>query len=183
MASTAQGQPPAPDLLAEAVAVDLVPPPMVVVVPSPSPAATGVRLVCVSDTHDFHQSMPAALPAADILVHAGDFTCRGASSEVASFVEWVRALMVAGTVRHVVCVAGNHELGLEPGRAKHPVVVRAHEAMRQSLRDVPNLHFLEVGAWVRGCALARHAFQRVCAPLQRSMTGCGVHSLMYEALL
>ena len=40
MPSTAQGQPPAPDLLAEAVAVDLVPPPMVVVVPSVDEVAT-----------------------------------------------------------------------------------------------------------------------------------------------
>ena len=42
----------------------------------------GVRLLLLSDTHDFHDGMKYDLPAADILVHAGDFTVRGTREEV-----------------------------------------------------------------------------------------------------
>eukprot|EP00750_Incisomonas_marina_P010045 INCI16226.1.p1 GENE.INCI16226.1~~INCI16226.1.p1 ORF type:complete len:357 (+),score=66.21 INCI16226.1:215-1285(+) len=118
---------------------------------APSEEAVGLRIVCVSDTHDFQKGMPQPIPRADVLVHAGDFTCRGTRAEVASFVEWMKDLLREQVVKHVVCIAGNHELGLEPGRAKHPAVVRAHEAMRQSLHEIPNMYFLEdSGCSIRG---------------------------------
>ena len=121
-------------------------------VDAPNAAAVGLRLVCISDTHDFQSAMPRPIPKGDILLHAGDFTCRGTREEVASFVAWMCELLESGIVRHVVCIAGNHELGLEPGRAKHPAVVLAQQAMRQSLHDVPNMHFLEVCVCVCACA-------------------------------
>jgi hypothetical protein len=40
-------------------------------IPSTKPE---VKMICVSDTHDFQDGMPHDLPKADIMVHAGDFT-------------------------------------------------------------------------------------------------------------
>ena len=34
-----------------------------------------MRLVCISDTHTFHEDVN--LPDGDILIHAGDFTNKG----------------------------------------------------------------------------------------------------------
>lgn len=116
----------------------------VVRLPAPNESSVGMRLLLVSDTHDLHAGMPFDLPQADILVHAGDFTCRGSRAEVQNFIAWLLRLLQDDIVHHVVFIAGNHELGLEPGRAKHPVVLKAHEKMRAKLTSIPNVHFLEV---------------------------------------
>ena len=53
------------------------------------PQADGtVRFVCVSDTHSKHATV--AVPAGDVLVHAGDFTQTGRPGEVRAFCEWSR---------------------------------------------------------------------------------------------
>ena len=105
--------------------------------------APRVRLVCVSDTHDLHQTMPHPIPPGDIFVHAGDFTCRGARHEVSNFVDWTDSLLSSG-FQAVVFVMGNHELGLDRSKpSKHPVVRAAQEEMRASLADRENVFFLE----------------------------------------
>lgn len=101
-----------------------------------------LRLLCVSDTHDQQQFMPQQLPAADILVHAGDFTCRGAREELESFRAWTDELLATGCVKDVVFVAGNHELSLEL-TAKRPAVRRNQEAMKLALVDHPHVHYLQ----------------------------------------
>ena len=58
-----------------------------------------IHVLCVSDTHDQHMFMPNALPKADILVHAGDLTCRGGRDELESFNNWVGFLLASGTVQ------------------------------------------------------------------------------------
>lgn len=62
-----------------------------------------MRVVCLSDTHGKHGSL--SVPEGDLLVHAGDFTRKGAMEEVAAFAGWMRSLPHP----HKVLVAGNHD--------------------------------------------------------------------------
>lgn len=65
--------------------------------------AFGVRIVCISDTHNRHGAIE--VPDGDILIHAGDFTNYGKVEDAISFNEWL------GTLPHEVKVVvnGNHE--------------------------------------------------------------------------
>ena len=65
------------------------------------------RIAFVSDTHMLHGKLK--LPSdLDLLVHAGDFTNGGSPAELEAFGAWCRARPFP-----VICVAGNHELGLD----------------------------------------------------------------------
>lgn len=64
-----------------------------------------VRFVCISDTHNQVFSRPR-IPDGDVLIHAGDFTMGGYSSEVAEFVEFLRSL----PHKHKVSVCCRHSL-------------------------------------------------------------------------
>ena len=111
-------------------------------VPSGTPA---LRFLCLSDTHDLQADMPlgTALPAADILIHSGDFTCTGRREEIESFNAWLDNLLAAGTVRHAVLVAGNHECTLAL-TAKHPAARQGQIALKRSLTEGrDNVHYLE----------------------------------------
>lgn len=66
-----------------------------------------VRVVCISDTHTYHESV--VLPPGDILVHAGDFTFRGKEEEVRAFGKWFRAQ----PHQHKCVISGNHDLSFE----------------------------------------------------------------------
>ena len=61
------------------------------------------RIVCISDTHNFHHDVD--VPDGDILIHAGDFTLTGSLGEVVEFNEWL------GTLDHPykIIIAGNHD--------------------------------------------------------------------------
>ena len=106
---------------------------------------TPLRLLALSDTHDFHDDMPHPLPQADILVHAGDFTCRGATDEIRHFMEWTDRLLETGTVADVVVVAGNHECTLEL-KARNPKVLQNQRELKRALADRPHVHYLQVAA-------------------------------------
>jgi 3',5'-cyclic AMP phosphodiesterase CpdA len=66
------------------------------------------RIVCISDTHSRYHF---ALPAGDILVHAGDFSMTGEQTEIEKFIEWLKSLK---QYRLKIVIAGNHDLTLEP---------------------------------------------------------------------
>lgn len=73
-----------------------------------STARATLRLVLISDTHQFHHEIE--VPAGDILIHAGDFTMFSESLEaVADFNAWLGDL----PHRFKVCVPGNHDSFLE----------------------------------------------------------------------
>lgn len=116
-------------------------------IPVDRPDLVGLKILCLSDTHDFQSFMPNdgcnTLPNADILVHAGDFTVRGTAEEIGNFQLWMEQLLAKGTVKHVVCCAGNHELNFQPECSKHAVVRARQEAVKASFAAVPNLHYLE----------------------------------------
>lgn len=45
-----------------------------------------MKLVCISDTHNFHQDIE--IPDGDVLIHSGDATISGTVQEVAAFAAW-----------------------------------------------------------------------------------------------
>jgi Icc-related predicted phosphoesterase len=69
-----------------------------------------MRIVCISDTHNFHGILPE-LPDGDVLVHAGDLTTGGKIAELAAVTTWLKSKI--GQFKHVVCVGGNHDFCLE----------------------------------------------------------------------
>ncbi|KAF4573606.1 hypothetical protein EYR36_008124 [Pleurotus pulmonarius] len=68
---------------------------------------SGIRLVCVSDTHD-HILPLSDIPQGDVFVHAGDLTHSGSAGELQKTLDWLRSL----PHQHKVFIAGNHDAGL-----------------------------------------------------------------------
>lgn len=66
-----------------------------------------MQIVCISDTHGQHRNLE--LPAGDILIHAGDLTVRGTTTQINDSFEWLAEL----PYKHKIVVAGNHDFGLE----------------------------------------------------------------------
>lgn len=73
-----------------------------------------VRCVLWSDTHRYHDRV--ALPAGDLLVHAGDFCSWGAVDEAEAFASFLREQ----PHEHKVVIAGNHDRCLEDDRSLGP---------------------------------------------------------------
>ena len=63
-----------------------------------------MRIVCISDTHEFHRDVE--VPDGDLLIHAGDFTYFSKRpSMLFDFDDWLGSL----PHEHKVVVPGNHE--------------------------------------------------------------------------
>lgn len=67
-----------------------------------------MKLVILSDTH----CNEPELPDGDILIHCGDHTFHGRVHETIDALNW---LSTAGTFKHRICIAGNHEVGWQNG--------------------------------------------------------------------
>jgi Icc-related predicted phosphoesterase len=65
------------------------------------------RIVCISDTHTLHEQL--VVPDGDLLIHAGDFTNRGAIGDVEAFDAWLATL----PHQHKIVIAGNHDFCFE----------------------------------------------------------------------
>ena len=65
-----------------------------------------ITLVCVADTHGLHGELE--LPWADVLIHAGDYSCLGSHQIAREFDQWL------GELRHPlkIVVPGNHDPAL-----------------------------------------------------------------------
>lgn len=74
-----------------------------------------MRIVVISDTHTLHDQV--AIPPGDILIHAGDFTNRGALNDVERFDAFLAKLPHP----HKVAIAGNHDFCFE----RDPLAARA----------------------------------------------------------
>ena len=61
----------------------------------------------ISDTHNKHQQL-TNMPAADVIVHCGDFTEQGTEEETLDFLNWFIEL----PYKHKVFVTGNHDICL-----------------------------------------------------------------------
>jgi Calcineurin-like phosphoesterase len=89
-----------------------------------------LRIVCISDTHN----TTPALPAGDILIHAGDLTIRGTISELDRQLTWLATRGERFAAR--ILVAGNHDLALDAAfYAAHGA--RAHSGLKgKEVEDV-----------------------------------------------
>lgn len=66
-----------------------------------------VRIVCISDTHNYHKSVQ--LPSGDILIHAGDSTNRGSIEDIFAFGQW----MAEQPFQYKIAISGNHDFGFQ----------------------------------------------------------------------
>lgn len=64
-----------------------------------------MRVVCLSDSHSLHTRI--TVPPGDILIHCGDFTNKGTSTEIQAFASWFCSLPHPTKL----IVHGNHEAG------------------------------------------------------------------------
>ncbi|MGD9588017.1 MAG: metallophosphatase domain-containing protein [Pyrinomonadaceae bacterium] len=62
-----------------------------------------MRIVCISDTHNFHEQI--AVPNGDVLIHSGDATVNGTDIEVIDFLRWFSQL----PHKRKIFVSGNHD--------------------------------------------------------------------------
>ncbi|KAF2841111.1 metallophosphoesterase domain-containing protein [Patellaria atrata CBS 101060] len=100
---------------------------------SPTPSKHPIKVVCISDTHTLTQPIPDG----DLLVHAGDLTNAGTTTELQTALDWLASLPHA----HKVLIAGNHDTYLDPrSRATLP------EPDRAGPLDWHDLHYLQHGA-------------------------------------
>ncbi|KAH9380728.1 hypothetical protein HPB48_008890 [Haemaphysalis longicornis] len=106
-----------------------------------------VRFVCISDTHNCGgRGTLHAVPAGDVLLHAGDFTMVGSAEEVDAFNAFLGTL----PHRHKIVIAGNHELSFDPdttwlAASREPAVVdEAVAAMKRRLGNCTYLQDAEV---------------------------------------
>lgn len=81
------------------------------------PDQPGIRVVCISDTHNLHETLTGEedIPEGDVLVHAGDLTDGGTVTELQDALNWLKALPHA----HKVVVAGNHDTWLDETRRRY----------------------------------------------------------------
>lgn len=63
-----------------------------------------MRVLHISDTHGAHRRL-GKLPAADVVVHSGDFTMAGSEAEAIDFLNWFCDL----PHRHKIFICGNHD--------------------------------------------------------------------------
>lgn len=83
-----------------------------------------IRILQISDTHNRHNEL-SNLPAADVIIHCGDFTEQGTEEETLDFLNWFIAL----PYKHKIFITGNHDLCLWDA---------------EGIEDLPdNVHFLQ----------------------------------------
>ncbi|PPQ76430.1 hypothetical protein CVT24_013326 [Panaeolus cyanescens] len=63
-----------------------------------------IRIVCISDTHNTHANQPV-LPEGDILIHSGDLTVSGTTTELHNALSW----LASQPHKHKIFIAGNHD--------------------------------------------------------------------------
>ena len=83
-----------------------------------------MRILQISDTHNMHQQL-TNMPAADVIIHCGDFADNGTEEETLDFLNWFIELPYP----HKIFVTGNHDLCLWDA---------------EGIEDLPeNVHFLQ----------------------------------------
>ena len=111
----------------------------------PPPAASRIRLVCISDTHS-HKA--PSLPRGDVLIHAGDLTNDGTVREIQDQIDWLNSL----PYKHVIVIAGNHDSYFDPRSRKPEDKALGNEIRMGNLRYLQHsslsVSFPEVGGRV-----------------------------------
>ncbi len=73
-----------------------------------------MKILCISDTHNQHGSIPINLinnedGSIDTIIHSGDMTNRGKKNEVLPFLNWFNDL----PFKNKILIAGNHDFWFE----------------------------------------------------------------------
>ena len=98
-----------------------------------------MRILQISDTHNRHQLL-TSMPAADVLIHCGDFTDMGTEEEVLDFLNWYISLPYP----HKIFIVGNHDLCLWEAESLIPKgvdVLVTHEPPIMILDESNNTHW------------------------------------------
>lgn len=66
-----------------------------------------MKVVCISDTHGFHNEI--TMPEGDMLIHAGDFSNTGTPKQIIDFNNWLGKLKY----KYKFIIPGNHDKGME----------------------------------------------------------------------
>lgn len=66
---------------------------------------TGLKIVCISDTHTDHEKLDNRMPDGDVIIHSGDFTSSGNIKEYTDFVAWYSKL----PYKYKIMCPGNHD--------------------------------------------------------------------------
>jgi Icc-related predicted phosphoesterase len=120
----------------------------VVTDPTQPKPLNSIRVICLADTHGFHDSIPSEeLYPADLLLFAGDFSMLGNPIEVESFKSWLHSLKIPSVV-----IAGNADTPFDLAqlpRFKNWIEERIHpgvpvETIKPTfLSDLQNIVYLE----------------------------------------
>ncbi len=87
------------------------------------------RIVCISDTHTQHAKLN--LPAADILIHSGDWTHRGEQNNTIRFLKWFEKQ----DYKHKIFIAGNHDFYPDKTYVDFMRLVKIHAPSCTYLQD------------------------------------------------
>lgn len=115
-----------------------------------------IRIVCISDTHNTHNSQPP-LPDGDILIHAGDLTISGTQHEHDDALSWLESQPHP----HKFFIAGNHDTFLATATEIHQYISSTYPSLTylqdtsaevtvrdRTLRIYGSLHTPKHGSWV-----------------------------------
>lgn len=81
-----------------------------------------MRICFISDTHRHHRQV--SIPDADVLIHCGDMSNIGELDVMKDFSDWMHDLPIS----HKICIAGNHEVGLQNGVYRDHILFMLKEA-------------------------------------------------------
>jgi Icc-related predicted phosphoesterase len=87
-----------------------------------------MKVVCISDTHELHREL--AVPAGDLLLHAGDFTFFGKGTRaIKDFNAWLGELPHP----HKVITCGNHEYAIDTNPDLRKLITNATILINESV--------------------------------------------------
>jgi len=94
-----------------------------------------MRLVIISDIHNAQWNLK--LPAGDVLIVAGDLTCRGGFEEYGSVDNWLGQL----PYRDKIVIGGNHDTGLQ----ENPFLIKNAKYLHNERYEVGGVKFYGTG--------------------------------------
>jgi hypothetical protein len=84
-------------------------------IPDDYAVKTRVRFVCMSDTHNLHDTIPNEhIPEGDVLLHTGDFTDKGEIENILAFNTFLGRMKEEKNFKYTIVVAGNHDYMMDP---------------------------------------------------------------------
>lgn len=117
-----------------------------------------MRILHLSDTHGYHRRL-RDLPAADVVVHSGDFTMHGSADEAEDFINWLCDL----DYRYKLFTCGNHDFCMY--RATVSGLSDTVHLLYNSGVEIEGVKFYGVPLFVPDCADGRQEQYEADIPL------------------